>query len=155
MAWCPKCNLEYIDGSNACSGCGSHLEEKHIQIYRQTVYKKNMVLKVILILCLLYALIGFKLWVLSMIDTDWSIIRPLCCGDCDKVWYSQYWNSYFWYTLPFAIMTFPIYIKIGSIGNSLVMSVLNIYLIFVPLLIFLIYTKLRQLYGRVLRKVKK
>lgn len=140
--WCSKCNSEHMDGGVICSSCGGHLEEKTTTISSQPAFKKNKVFKVILILCLLYALIGAVIWVLGMIDTDWSNMRPRCCGNCDKIWYSEYWDIYFWYTYPFCIVTFPILMIVFSIENSLVMSVFGIYLVFVPLHIFKMFVKL-------------
>jgi len=83
MKRCSNCNLEYMDESNVCSVCGENLEEMHTQISAKTLRKKNTAFKVILILCLLYAVVGFILWILGMTDTNWSMMMPLCCEGCD------------------------------------------------------------------------
>lgn len=104
------------------------LEETHTQISDKTLRKKNTAFKVILILCLLYAVVGFILWILGMTDTNWSMMRPLCCEGCDGLWYSKYWEYYFWYTLPFGILTLPICLFISNIiDNLLVISIIYIF----------------------------
>lgn len=81
-----------------------------------------------MILCLLYAVVGFILWILGMTDTNWSMMRPLCCEGCDGLWYSKYWEYYFWYTLPFGILTLPICLFISNIiDNLLVISIIYIF----------------------------
>jgi len=53
---------------------------------------------------------------------------PLCCEGCDGLWYSKYWEYYFWYTLPFGILTLPICLFISNIiDNLLVISIIYIF----------------------------
>lgn len=87
--------------------------------------------------CILYAIIGIILWTICFISTDWSNMQPLCCENCDKVWYSQIWYYYFLYTSPFIILTFPIAHLVYDIDNVLMQSIISIYLPLVPCLILL------------------
>jgi len=151
MKRCSNCNLEYMDESNVCSVCGENLEEMHTQISAKTLRKKNTAFKVILILCLLYAVVGFILWILGMTDTNWSMMMPLCCEGCDGLWYSKYWEYYFWYTLPFGILTLPICLFISNIiDNLLVISIIYIFN-FRSVIDVFTCIKLRQLYAKLIR----
>jgi hypothetical protein len=105
---------------------------------------KFSVFHMVMILCVVYALIGAVLWIISFTGTKWNELRTLCCSNCDGVWYSKYWTYYEIYTLPFIILTFPLYKIFYDIENIKIWSIVSIYLPFIPCLFWSIVLLIRK-----------
>ena len=152
MANCPKCGNVCTENLEVCSQCGDkYMIETNIENKISEKRPLSFKYRLVLMLCILYAVIGGVVWAISFIDTNWSEMRPLCCGDCDSMWYSKYWGYYFYYTFPFMLMTFPIYMHFYDIENVLFGSIFSLYLLFIPLALLWLGVQIRKF--RLKRKI--
>ncbi len=103
-----------------------------------------------------YAALGILIWVVCLSGTNYKDIHidKGIIGDDGSVSYvwdkhDNRWDYYFKYTLPFQIATLPVSIGISSLVsegkiNFWQYDIINLYLLFIPIILLLIVTVLKN-----------
>ena len=106
-----------------------------------------LILNILKIICLCYIIVGIIVWFNCFEDTNYNIInipKQLVGedGHTSDVWveHDKIWSIYETYSMPFWIITIPIYLVLGIFVSGgkisfMLYDIFNLYLLLVPVLL--------------------